>query len=412
VIKRKYLLLVLILMIIPVLVYIVSLFRKPPPPVWTIENSLSPVLNPDIKDQKDRESLIQAINNSLDYLNEKKPDTIHHFGKNQVSNQHLKDSLLDFKEKLLEWGLSQQFYQYVEQNFHFYQSSVKEVLFTGYFEAHLKGSLQQSETYRFPLYRKPDDLIRIQLDQFPIYEKYKGLPRILKGRFSEDKQVLPYFSRQEIDSQKKLAGKNLEIVWTDDIIDVFFLHIQGSGVVTLDSGEMFRVNYAESNGHPYRAIGRLLINRGILTYETMSMQSIKHYLQTHPQELEAIFNYNPSYVFFREVKKGPLGSINVPLIPYRSIATDKYLFPRGALCYIDTELPDFEARNAAMPHLKVSKWKKLRGFVLNQDSGGAIRGPGRVDLYTGFGEKSEYEAGHLKQKGSLYFLVKKDLKPL
>jgi membrane-bound lytic murein transglycosylase A len=412
VIKKKYILLVLILILIPVLTYIISLFKKPLPPVWTSANSLTPAVNPDLKDQKDQESLIQSINNSLDYLNEKDPDTFHQFGENRVSNQHLKDSLLDFKEKLLEWGFSQQFFQYIQQNYHFYQSSVKEVLFTGYFEAHLKGSLEQSEKYRFPLYRKPDDLIRIQLDQFPFFQKHKGLPRILKGRFGENRTILPYFSRLEIDGRKKLAGKNLEIVWTDDIIDVFFLHIQGSGVVTLDSGEIFRVNYAESNGHPYRAIGRLLIERGILTYETLSMQSIQRYLESHPQKIEDIFNYNPSYVFFREVKKGPMGSINVPLTPYRSIATDKYIFPRGALCYIETELPDFETRNPAKPHLKVSRWKKFRGFVLNQDTGGAIRGPARVDLYTGYGEKSEYEAGHLKQKGTLFFLIKKNIKPL
>ncbi|MCP4230942.1 MAG: murein transglycosylase, partial [bacterium] len=197
--------------------------------------------------------------------------------------------------------------------------------------------------------------------------------------------------------------KDLEMVWIDNPVDVFFLQIQGSGIVYLDNGEKVRVNYAESNGHPYRAIGRLLLDKGVLTRENVSMQSIRKYLADHPGEMEEIFNYNPSYVFFREVAEGPVGSLGVPVTPYRSIATDRNLFPRGALCYIETEVPVFDEDG------QVKEWKPYRGFVLNQDTGGAIRTPRRVDLFTGHGDASELVAGHMKQKGMFYFLIKKQL---
>ena len=191
------------------------------------------------------------------------------------------------------------------------------------------------------------------------------------------------------------------LAFADNPIDVFFLHIQGSGIVTLDNGETLRVNYDESNGQPYYAIGKWLVQQEILTLENVSMQSIREYLEKHPDELEEIFITNPSYVFFRVVDEGPMGSIGVPVTAFRSIATDAYLFPRGALCYVETQIPVFDDRD------KITGWQAYSGFVLNQDTGGAIRGPGRVDLFTGYGKKSKLIAGHMKQFGTFYFLVKK-----
>jgi len=145
----------------------------------------------------------------------------------------------------------------------------------------------------------------------------------------------------------------------------------------------------------------LMLQRGVLAEDNVSMQSIRDYLKKHPEEMKSIFTYNPSYVFFRVVDQGPLGFIQVPLTPYRSIALDHRLFPRGALCYIETELPAFDKDG------KLKQWNKHRGFVLNQDTGGAIRGPGRIDLFTGIGVESELVAGHLKREGTFYFLMKK-----
>ncbi len=399
--KRKYIYIGIAILLVICLTVFLILQRIEKPMEWTPENSSHLVGPPELTDSRDVKSLVEAIDFSLTYLKEIDPQTPVIFGPHRFTVLQVMESLEDFKHKLWEYGFTDSFFQYVRKNFKFYKTSAKEVLVTGYYEALLKGSLKRSETYCYPLYKRPEDLFRIELSQFPFYQKHKGLPKILQGRLSEQRNIVPYYSREEIDGHQKLSGKDLEIVWIDNPIDVFFLQIQGSGIVQLENGEKIHVNYAESNGHPYRAIGRLLIDRGILTREAVSMQSIRHYLENHPEEMEEIFNYNPSYVFFQKVEKGPLGFLGVPVTPYRSIATDRWLFPRGALCYIETELPIFDENG----HLK--EWKRYSGFVLNQDAGGAIHTPGKMDLFTGHGKESEWVAGHMKQKGTFYFLIKK-----
>ncbi|MGD2088115.1 MAG: murein transglycosylase A [Candidatus Aminicenantes bacterium] len=411
--RKKYFLLVLLVAVTVVGVVYFLLFSPKKPVEWTREKVLHLVPAPEISDAADVESLVRAIDYSLTYFDrieketgtECPQSTMVSFGKEQVPAVHIKESLLDFKAQLKRYGLTREFFQYVSQNYRFYQSAAQEeVLFTGYFEADLKGSLAPSEVYRYPLYRRPGDLYRVDLSSFSLQGiiKYKGLPRTLRGRLSADNRtIVPYYTREEIDCRQKLAGNDLEIVWIDDPIDVFFLHIQGSGMVTLDNGETLRVNYDESNGHPYYAIGRYLVQQEILTLENVSMQSIREYLEKHPEKMEEIFITNPSYVFFRVVDDGPMGAIGVPVTAFRSIATDGYLFPKGALCYVETQLPVFDNRD------RITGWQAYSGFVLNQDTGGAICGPGRVDLFTGYGKKSKLIAGHLKQYGTFYFLIKK-----
>ncbi len=396
-----------LMLILVVFIYLLQ-FVKKKPLEWTPENSLVQNTAPGLSDPHDRQALIRALDLSLQYMNKLDPGRPVRLGPDTYSLEQLRLTLTDFKKHLTEKGLTSAFFQYLKKNYHFYQTPAREVIFTGYYEARLRGSLTPSDRYRFPLYRKPDDLVRIDLSKFHFFSKFKGLPTIIKGRVAEGQTVLPYYSREEIDSRQKISLKSLEILWVDDIIELFFLHIQGSGIVTLDSGESIRVNYAESNGHPYRAIGKFLIDRGLLTYEDMSMQSIRRYLEAHPREVEPIFNFNPSYVFFRTVETGPMGSIGVPLTPFRSIAVDQHLFPKGALGFIETEIPDSENEANLRPQNGVKKWKKYRAFVLNQDSGGAIKGPGRVDIFTGYGELSEWIAGHMKQPGTFYFLIKKE----
>lgn len=398
--KTKYIYIGIPIIVMIILAVLLILLLKEKPIEWTSENSLHLVSPPEITDSLNVKSMMDAINFSLEYLKEIEPQTSVIFGTDRFSVQYVMESLHDFKGKLQEYGFTDPFFQYIMQNYSFYKSAADEVVVTGYYEAQLKGSLTKSETYWYPLYKTPEDLVSIDLSRFHFYEKFKGLPRILRGRLSKEKHVIPYYSREEIDGQQKLAGKDLELIWIDNPIDVFFLQIQGSGIVQLDNGEKIRVNYDGSNGHPYRAIGRLLIKRNILTYEDMSMQSIRNYLENHPEELEEIFNYNPSYVFFRKVEEGPIGFLGVPVTPFRTIATDKKLFPKGVLCYIETELPVFDEKN------NLKEWKKFKGFVLNQDTGGAIRTPGKVDLFTGHGKESELAAGHMKQKGMFYFLIK------
>jgi membrane-bound lytic murein transglycosylase A len=379
------------------------LLRKPKPVEWTPLNALEPSSVPALSDPRNPESLIRAIDQSLRYFEKADLDAQVCFGGLWFTAGQVRESLLDFKAALERYGLSEAFFSYVKENFLFFRTGAGEALFTGYYEADLNGSLTPSDSYRCPLYRKPEDLYHIDLSQFYFYKNIKGLPSILRGRVSpkDNKTIIPYYDRSEIDDLGRLTGKKLEIVWIDDPVDVFFLQIQGSGIVRLDSGETLRVNYAGTNGHPYRAIGRLMIERGMITREDMSMSAIRGYLTSHPEEMKEIFNYNPSYVFFRVVEEGPIGYIGVPLTPYRSIATDRRLFPKGALCYVETKIPVLDEQK------KLKEWKPFRGFVLNQDTGGAIRTPGRVDLFTGYGETNRLTAGYMKQEGTFFFLVKK-----
>jgi len=398
---KKSLVIILVYFITVILIYF--LFQpEEKPPEWTALNALKLSSPSHLNKDQDLDPLIRSIDLSIKYYDKLANNTTFQFGPDQFNTDQVRNSLKDFKEQLSRHGFSPAFFDYLKTNFHFYQSQAKDVLFTGYYEASLKGSTKKTKIYKYPLYRKPDDLYRIDLSKFYFFKKVKGLPRFLKVRISEEKAILPFFSRREIDEQSTLTGKDMEIVWIDNPIDVFFLQIQGSGIVQLDSGETIRVNYAESNGHQYRAIGKYLIDEGHLTLENVSMQSIRNYLQKNPQKMTEVFNYNPSYVFFRTVNEGPLGSIQVPLTPFRSIATDSRLFPKGSLCFIETKIPVFDEQQ------KIIEWNKFSAFVLNQDTGGAIKGAGRVDLFCGYGPQAELVAGHMKQQGKLYFLIKKD----
>jgi membrane-bound lytic murein transglycosylase A len=239
-------------------------------------------------------------------------------------------------------------------------------------------------------------LITIDLSLF--HEKFKG-ERII-GRFT-DQTVVPYYDRSEIEADNFLKDKAEVLAWAKDPVDVFFLQIQGSGKVQLENGEVFNVHYQTTNGRPYRSIGKLLIDQEKISVAEMSMQKIREYLRNHPDEIETVLNYNPSYVFFEIEPNGPLGNINVQLTPGRSIALDRRIFPPAALTFIETEKPFIDDTG------QIQSWQRLSRFALNQDTGGAIKGPGRADLFWGNGSYAEIAAGHLKHTGKLYFLVLK-----
>jgi membrane-bound lytic murein transglycosylase A len=190
----------------------------------------------------------------------------------------------------------------------------------------------------------------------------------------------------------------LEIAWVENPIDVFFLHIQGSGLIRLPDGRQLTVGYAAQNGWPYRSIGRLLIDNGKIPKEEMSMQSLRRYLSENPRERDEIFAYNESYVFFRVLESGPLGSLEVPVTAGRSIATDARLFPKGALAWIQTEVPVIDSTG------RLTGWRPIARFVLNQDTGGAIRGLQRADLYFGAGQEPAGLAGYMNRPGRIFFL--------
>jgi len=266
---------------------------------------------------------------------------------------------------------------------------------TGYYEPLLNGSRTRNERDRYPLYAPPDDLLTIDLSD--LYPELKD--KRVRGRL-EGKRVVPYWPRADIETGKAaIAGK--ELVFVDDPVEAFFLQIQGSGRVQLAEGGIMRVGYADQNGHPFRSIARVLIERGALSPNGASMQAIKQWARAHPEELPALLDENPSYVFFREIVPdpaapvdGPIGTLGVPLAAARAIAVDPRSIPLGAPVFLSTTRP-----LSSQP---------LTRLVLAQDTGGAIRGPLRVDFFWGFGEQAAREAGRMKQEGRLWVLWPKE----
>ncbi|MGE5311959.1 MAG: murein transglycosylase A [Nitrospirota bacterium] len=352
-------------------------------------------------DDLDRVSLEQAIRNSLRYYERLPADTKFGFGRDTVPLERVKRSLETFLALLRESTSWEELAQGVRKRYLIYQAVGKgsnhEVLFTGYYEPVIQGSLTPDDLYRFPVYGVPADMMIVDLEKFR--PQYRGIR--LVGR-SQGNQVVPYFSREEIDTGGALAGKGYEIAWVADPVALFFLQVQGSGRIRLANGDSLRVGYAASNGRPYRSIGGVLIERGVVPPEEMSMQAIRRYLLDHPDKTAEILNTNPSYVFFRRVDDGPLGSLSVPVTPGRSIATDPTLFPRGALAFVECQKPIF-AKDGV-----ITGWQPFARYVLNQDTGGAIRGPARVDLFWGSGPLNQTAAGHLRHDGTLFFLLLKD----
>jgi membrane-bound lytic murein transglycosylase A len=353
------------------------------------------------KDDLPRNLLEEALTNSLSYYERLPEDTTFKFSTEEVHVDRIKRSLRTFLFLLRDTTSWTELADKVRENFVIYRSVGRdeegEVLFTGYFEPTIQGSLTPDEHYRYPIYGVPDDLLTIDLGLFR--DEYRGVR--LVGR-SEGKRVVPYYTREEIDLYGELAGKDYELVWVADPVERFFLRIQGSGRIRLLNGESIRLGYAAKNGWPWRPIGRFMIEEGLIPKEAMSMQAIRRYLKHNPEEMSDIFAYDPSYVFFQAEKGGPFGNIAVPLTPGRSIATDSSIFPKGALAFIECEKPVFAKDGVILG------WIPFGRYVLNQDTGGAIRGPGRVDLFWGNGPFSRIAAGHLKHPGSLYFLLLKE----
>jgi membrane-bound lytic murein transglycosylase A len=312
----------------------------------------------------------------------------------------VRESQEAFLDLLLRGLNEDQLSKEIRQKFRVYRATGRKgsgrVLFTGYYEPIYEGRLARDEVFRYPLYRLPSDLIRIDLSLFG--EKYKG--ETLVARI-EGKKVHPYFSRSQIEGERVLEGKGLEIAWLRDPLDVFFLHIQGSGRVRLPDGKDLLVHYQASNGRPYRSIGQYMIEQGFLAREEMSMQAMRRYLTEHPEVRDEVLSQNPSYVFFRQVQTGPWGSLGVLLTPGRSVALDSRFFPKGALGFITSRKPLVNDRE------EITGWIEFSRFVLHQDSGGAIKGAGRADIFWGSGPYAELAAGHLQHEGDLYVLIKK-----
>ncbi|MFV1997064.1 MAG: murein transglycosylase A [Acidiferrobacterales bacterium] len=278
------------------------------------------------------------------------------------------------------------------------KSGSSEGLITGYYEPLLQGSRKRTDVFRYAVYGRPADLLVIDLGD--LYEDLRG--KRVRGRLKGDRRVVPYFSREEIDNGKNPLKGN-EIAWVADPVGLFFLHIQGSGRIRFQNGSELAVGYSDQNGHPYFAIGRRLIENGDIPEEKVSMQTIREWLRNNPDEAVDLLNSNPSYVFFAKRDKdkhGPVGSLGVTLTPERSIAVDRRVVRLGLPVWLDTTLPNSEEK---IPY---------RRLVFAQDTGGAISGTVRADLFWGNGLRAEENAGRMRQPGSLFVLVPAQSKPV
>ncbi len=351
---------------------------------------------PLLQDDLGYDSLAPAIERSVHYLRQLPAEKTYSLCGEEYSVSWLIESLLAFKRIIEEKPSAQVLTAILKKEFTLCQAkgrpSDHQMFITGYFEPLFRASLTKSTTYHYPLYRKPPDLV--SLPDGKGGEKKTG--RLENG------SLVPYPSRAEIEKGQLLGGQ--ELVYLADPVDAFVLHVQGSGQIQLADGSLRRVQFAAKNGRAYRSIGRLLVEKGVMRKEEATMPKIVGYLKEHPEEQEAILHYNESFVFFRwgdEGAVGPMGCLGEPLTPGRSVAMDQDCFPPGGVAFLATRKPIVNAVG------EIIGWEPLGRFVVNQDSGSAITGGGRLDLFWGGGGYAEAAAGNMKHPGSLYFLVKK-----
>ncbi|MGF1453995.1 MAG: murein transglycosylase A [Alphaproteobacteria bacterium] len=266
---------------------------------------------------------------------------------------------------------------------------------TGYFEPELRGSLTRTSRFVTPIRSRPDNLIDVDLGQFR--EDLRG--RRIAGRV-ENGRLVPYAARQDIE-RGAIDDRAPVLAWVDDPVDAFFLHIQGSGRIRLTDGSVLRVGYAGQNGHPYTAIGRVLIEDGHLTRQTVSMETIRGWMADNPDRAAALMDHNASYIFFRRLdladpQAGPLGAEGLPLTPERSLAVDAAYYPYGVPIYLTTQVPDPAQAGGS---------RTFRKLMMAQDTGGAIRGAVRGDIFFGSGPQAGALAGPMKALGRFHVLV-------
>ena len=351
---------------------------------------------PLLQDDLEYASLAPAIDRSVHYLQQLPAEKIFVLCGEEYPVSWLIESLLAFKRIIAENPTDQALTAILKKEFILCQAKGNgpdhRMFLTGYFEPVFKASLTPTATFRYPLYRKPPDLVAIP----------DANGRGKKTGRMENGVLVPYYTRAEIEKGQMLSGQ--ELVYLSDPVEAFILQVQGSGRIELADGSLRRVQFAAKNGQEYRSIGRLLVEKGVMRREEATMPSIVYYLKEHPGEQEAILHYNNSFVFFRwgdDSAVGPMGCLGEPLTPGRSVALDQDCFPPGGLAFLKTRKPRVNAAG------EVVGWEPLSRFVVNQDSGSAITGGGRLDLFWGAGAYAEAAAGNMKHPGVLYFLVKK-----
>lgn len=350
---------------------------------------------PLFQDDLDIPSLNQAVDSNLGYLRKLSPEKeIRLCGTTFSVSQIIatQETLREAIERLKE---PERLARFVFSHFTICRSAGRNedgvMLVTGYYEPSFAGSLKYAPPFIYPLYGVPADLV----------SRKECTGSVQTGRM-EKGQLVPYWTRMEIEENNILAGN--EIMYLVDPVEAFILHVQGSGQVRLPDGSVKQVGFAATNGRKYTSIGKVLVDEGVMPLQEVTLPRIIKYLRDNPEEQERIFQKNDRYVFFsvdEKTEKGPIGSMNQPLTAGRSIAVDRECFPHGTLGYLETEKPVFDESGT------VSRWNRAGRFVASQDSGAAIKGPGRIDLFLGNSTYAEKAAGVMKQPGKLYFLILK-----
>ncbi|MEE8524243.1 MAG: MltA domain-containing protein [Thermoanaerobaculia bacterium] len=372
-----------------------------PPPVTRPEEALRPVppaIFDAFVDGGDRASLRQAVERSRAWYRRLPADGEFIFGPRTVTAAELADAF----DRFLSWldddptpeALAARLAEAFEPMASVGSDGRGAMLVTGYYLPVIDGSLRRRRDYQIPVYGRPADIIEVSLGDFSDEWSGRRLFGKLRGR-----RLVPYPDRRQLREGRELRGR--EIAWARDKVDLFFIEVQGSGVLKLPGGREIRIGYAGANGRQYRSIGKLLIDEGKVERERMSMQAIRAYLARNPEDVDRVLDYNQSVVFFRKLDGPAVGSLGFPVTAGRSIATDRRLMPKGALGFLATEIPAVGADGATVGAGRLAR------FVVNQDTGGAIRGPGRVDFFWGRGEEAALRAGLMKQPGRLFFLVPK-----
>jgi len=338
-----------------------------------------------VHDDASLDSLRQALARSLDYLEHVPPDR-----QLPALDQHVTVGAL---QSILTALLgSSDPAQEVCDRLRLYRVELpKPLLVTGYYQPELPASRERTARFQYPLYRTPSDLVDVDLGQF--CDGCGG--RTGHGRV-QDGKLVPYYSRAEIDAGV-LTGSGAELAWLDDPVEAFFLHVQGSALLRFDDGVHMEISYSSSNGRPYTSIGRVLIDQGKMARDAMSLSALKDYLRTHPDEQAGLMAANQRYIFFRTVVVGPIGSAGVPLTAGRSIAADASIYPPGALTFLRIDPRDQPSANGQQP--------AFQRFAVIQDTGTAITGPNRIDVFWGAGSTAETIAGEMRNPGELYLVL-------
>ena len=364
-------------------------YRPLPPGAHALRKIEDPSLYPDFRPgfEANRPALLIALEYSIRYFDY--PSSHNYFPVQDISHQRARISVEAFRDLVVNASSAEEFQARLVSDFDVYQSVGCDdrgtVLFTGYYTPIFDARLEPDSEYRWPLYRLPDDLV-------------KGPDGQCLGRRVGEDSIVPYYTRAEIE-RGALAG--YELAYVKSRFEAYICTVQGSAKLRLENGELLNVGYHGNNGHPYTSVGQLLIQDGRMSKDKLSLKGLIAFFDAHPDVMDAYLPKNARTVFFQETASEPTGSLNLPVTAYASVATDKSIFPRACVAFAETRVPQAMADDSL-------EQQTFHRFLLDQDTGGAIRAAGRADIYLGVGDQAGRIAGWTFSEGRLYYVFLKD----